>query len=134
MVFIRQGAKNRLKTAENAEKKQIFSKNILKSFAGLKNCCNFANANEKQRGRLAQLVQSICLTSRGSAVRIRQRPPQENRLEIIDYQSVIFFVLGACHWHRYGGGDHISGLLARILQGFCKISRPEAIQKPIFII
>ena len=26
------------------------------------------------RGRLAQLVQSVCLTSRGSAVRIRQRP------------------------------------------------------------
>ena len=26
------------------------------------------------KGRLAQLVQSICLTSRGSAVRIRQRP------------------------------------------------------------
>src|SRR5690554_6027306 len=26
-------------------------------------------------GRLAQLVQSICLTSRGSAVQIRQRPP-----------------------------------------------------------
>ena len=25
-------------------------------------------------GRLAQLVQSVCLTSRGSAVRIRQRP------------------------------------------------------------
>ena len=29
-------------------------------------------------GRLAQLVQSICLTSRGSAVRIRQRPQKEN--------------------------------------------------------
>ena len=28
-----------------------------------------------RKGRLAQLVQSICLTSRGSAVRIRQRPP-----------------------------------------------------------
>ena len=28
----------------------------------------------KVYGRLAQLVQSICLTSRGSAVRIRQRP------------------------------------------------------------
>ncbi len=28
----------------------------------------------KHLGRLAQLVQSICLTSRGSAVRIRQRP------------------------------------------------------------
>ena len=27
-----------------------------------------------KKGRLAQLVQSICLTSRGSAVRIRQRP------------------------------------------------------------
>ena len=30
-------------------------------------------------GRLAQLVQSICLTSRGSAVRIRQRPPKTSR-------------------------------------------------------
>ncbi len=30
--------------------------------------------NELMKGRLAQLVQSICLTSRGSAVRIRQRP------------------------------------------------------------
>ena len=28
----------------------------------------------RERGRLAQLVQSVCLTSRGSAVRIRQRP------------------------------------------------------------
>ena len=30
--------------------------------------------NEQMIGRLAQLVQSICLTSRGSVVRIRQRP------------------------------------------------------------
>ena len=30
--------------------------------------------NEQMKGRLAQLVQSICLTSRGSAVRIRQLP------------------------------------------------------------
>ncbi len=29
---------------------------------------------KEMKGRLAQLVQSICLTSRGSAVRIRQRP------------------------------------------------------------
>ena len=35
----------------------------------------FAPAYKKQ-GRLAQLVQSVCLTSRGSAVRIRQRPQQ----------------------------------------------------------
>ena len=35
---------------------------------------------QKQRiGRLAQLVQSICLTSRGSAVRIRQRPRKRGR-------------------------------------------------------
>ena len=33
----------------------------------------------KYIGRLAQLVQSICLTSRGSAVRIRQRPPKQGR-------------------------------------------------------
>lgn len=32
-------------------------------------------------GRLAQLVQSICLTSRGSAVRIRQRPPDGKKVE-----------------------------------------------------
>ena len=36
----------------------------------------FFNARE---GRLAQLVQSICLTSRGSAVRIRQRPHKKKR-------------------------------------------------------
>ena len=29
----------------------------------------------RQFGRLAQLVQSVCLTSRGSGVRIPQRPP-----------------------------------------------------------
>ena len=34
--------------------------------------------NEQMKGRLAQLVQSICLTSRGSAVRIRQRPRLEH--------------------------------------------------------
>ena len=34
-----------------------------------------------QQGRLAQLVQSICLTSRGSAVRIRQRPQKGERLK-----------------------------------------------------
>ena len=33
-----------------------------------------------KQGRLAQLVQSVCLTSRGSGVRIPQRPP-ENKQE-----------------------------------------------------
>src|SRR5690554_4900063 len=31
-------------------------------------------------GRLAQLVQSTCLTSRGSLVRIQYRPPKQNKL------------------------------------------------------
>ncbi len=31
--------------------------------------------NQIKKGRLAQLVQSVCLTSRGSGVRIPQRPP-----------------------------------------------------------
>ena len=31
--------------------------------------------NQIEKGRLAQLVQSVCLTSRGSGVRIPQRPP-----------------------------------------------------------
>ena len=37
---------------------------------------NESLGNKNNFGRLAQLVQSICLTSRGSAVRIRQRPPK----------------------------------------------------------
>ena len=32
-------------------------------------------AQSNKKGRLAQLVQSVCLTSRGSGVRIPQRPP-----------------------------------------------------------
>ena len=35
-----------------------------------------AEHSRKHIGRLAQLVQSVCLTSRGSAVRIRQRPQE----------------------------------------------------------
>ena len=43
----------------------------------------------KGKGRLAQLVQSICLTSRGSAVRIRQRPQKK-------YISLNFAMKIAC--------------------------------------
>ncbi len=52
---------------------------------------------EVMKGRLAQLVQSICLTSRGSAVRIRQRPLKEksvsrmiNGLFLLYYFIIIF--------------------------------------------
>ena len=49
--------------------------------ADMEFCRTFATAFEEmsnhheRKGRLAQLVQSICLTSRGSGVRIPQRPP-----------------------------------------------------------
>ena len=45
---------------------------------------------EVMKGRLAQLVQSICLTSRGSAVRIRQRPLKKKDLQVI---VSLFFIL-----------------------------------------
>ena len=48
-------------------------KNNVKRFGGTKKMLYLCNRLGKA-GRLAQLVQSICLTSRGSAVRIRQRP------------------------------------------------------------
>ena len=41
----------------------------------------------KLKGSLAQLVQSICLTSRGSAVRIRQLPHEKR-----DWKANLFFV------------------------------------------
>ena len=45
-------------------------------FAEFKKCTTFASAI-KQHGRLAQLVQSIWFTPRGSGVRIPQRPQKE---------------------------------------------------------
>ena len=53
----------------------------------------------KAFGRLAQLVQSVCLTSRGSAVRIRQRPPTENQaLTVVSVSA--FFIHGAPFWKQ----------------------------------
>ena len=46
---------------------------------GKKKVHNFATLL-RARGRLAQLVQSVCLTSRGSGVRIPQRPQHQPRL------------------------------------------------------
>ena len=69
-------------------KLHIFEKKRSQRFANMPNRPTFANAKRKQGlpseaehsrkhiGRLAQLVQSVCLTSRGSAVRIRQRPQE----------------------------------------------------------
>ena len=61
------------------QKRAIFCQNILQSHDKavplqplLKK--SFDHCNDSY-GRLAQLVQSVCLTSRGSGVRIPQRPP-----------------------------------------------------------
>ena len=64
-------------------------------------------------GRLAQLVQSICLTSRGSAVRIRQRPLKKFPIPLADM--------------------HL-GRLAQLVQSICLTSRGSAVrirQRPL---
>ena len=66
----------------------FFSKKICQSFAEFKNCTTFASAI-KQHGRLAQLVQSIWFTPRGSGVRIPQRP-QESHNETLFLFEVTF--------------------------------------------
>ena len=58
-------------------------------------------------GRLAQLVQSICLTSRGSAVRIRQRPLKNFPIPLADM--------------------HL-GRLAQLVQSICLTSRGSAVR------
>ena len=66
----------------------FFSKKICQSFAEFKNCTTFASAI-KQHGRLAQLVQSIWFTPRGSGVRIPQRR-QESHNETLFLFEVTF--------------------------------------------
>ncbi len=51
---------------------KIFMRNVWQMKKSLYLCNAFG-----EKGRLAQLVQSICLTSRGSGVRIPQRPQKE---------------------------------------------------------
>ena len=59
-------------------------KKTTKHLHNSKKGCKFASLFQKKLGCLAQLVQSICLTSRGSAVRIRQHPLKETALIIKD--------------------------------------------------
>ena len=54
-----------------------------------------------QIGRLAQLVQSVCLTSRGSGVRIPQRPHSFRQLSIGRWVAVFF----ACEGNARGWGS-----------------------------
>ena len=66
----------------------FFSKKICQSFAEFKNCTTFASAI-KQHGRLAQLVQSIWFTPRGSGVRIPQRPRNKRQKATKKCQSLV---------------------------------------------
>ena len=64
-------------------------------------------------GRIAQLVQSICLTSRGSAVRIRVRPPLPRPL-----QGVAFFRRFEDMGNLHSRPIHCFGLILGFLLGF----------------
>ena len=57
-------------------------------FAEFKKCTTFASAI-KQHGRLAQLVQSIWFTPRGSGVRIPQRPRNKRQKATKKCQSLV---------------------------------------------
>ncbi len=117
-------------------------------FARLIFCLTFASLL-KSFGRLAQLVQSICLTSRGSAVRIRQRPRnKEKRVSFIFPHNRAFSSAGSEHLpykQRVGGSNPstptrqrkeillffispIIGRLAQLVQSICLTSRGSAVR------
>ena len=68
-------------------------KKVREKFGGKKKTPYLCTRLQEQ-GRLAQLVQSICLTSRGSAVRIRQRPHKTDNTKVL---SVFFLYAHSCH-------------------------------------
>ena len=78
---------------------------VIKKAVSLQRFREIKRTKNKFKGRLAQLVQSICLTSRGSAVRIRQRPPL----------NLLF--------HRKNFGR-----LAQLVQSICLTSRGSAVR------
>ena len=61
---------------------------------------------EVMKGRLAQLVQSICLTSRGSAVRIRQRPL--NKKSVSRKINGLFFYIIFIHHLLFDRGTEMN--------------------------
>ena len=78
----------------------FFQKKIHQSFAEFKNCTTFASAI-KQYGRLAQLVQSIWFTPRGSGVRIPQRP--QKRFKRTSFSFYQLFHLSLRYPHSLTG-------------------------------
>ena len=113
-------------------------------FALLKTIRIFAPILKREAyGRLAQLVQSICLTSRGSAVRIRQRP-LHLPLSFQNCNFRAFSSAGSEHLpykQRVGGSNPSTptenifkrkrktfGRLAQLVQSICLTSRGSAVR------
>ena len=113
-------------------------------FALLKTIRIFAPLLKREAyGRLAQLVQSICLTSRGSAVRIRQRP-LHLPLSFQNCNFRAFSSAGSEHLpykQRVGGSNPSTptenifkrkrktfGRLAQLVQSICLTSRGSAVR------
>ena len=98
-----------LQNLKNTQKCKIFFVFLCSYEKKLYLCIAFETM--KAFGRLAQLVQSICLTSRGSAVRIRQRPQNlENFIE------------------QKASRSHDFGRLAQLVQSICLTSRGSAVR------
>ena len=133
------------KNEENRIKTKIFPRNVCKFGKKPYLCIAFET---RDIGRLAQLVQSICLTSRGSAVRIRQRPPKLSSL-LVEKEFRAFSSAGSEHLpykQRVGGSNPSTpteilkitrkGRLAQLVQSICLTSRGSAVrirQRPLNI-
>ena len=114
---------------------------------GKKKVHNFATLL-RARGRLAQLVQSVCLTSRGSGVRIPQRPQHQPRLnanrvlaleraaqkaEAADAAARQTLLRGTLRnralKHSHSQKHHF-GRLAQLVQSVCLTSRGSGVRIP----
>ena len=97
----------------------VFCKKYGSFLVGYRNSPYLCIAFENE-GRLAQLVQSVCLTSRGSGVRIPQRPPgncDDNR-SLTESDSVLLF------------NPYYKGRLAQLVQSVCLTSRGSGVRIP----
>ncbi len=87
-----------------------FCEFLAKKFVNSKKVRTFATLSAG-KGRLAQLVQSVCLTSRGSGVRIPQRPPIKKSIPAV-------------------AKNPCKGRLAQLVQSICLTSRGSGVRIP----
>ena len=82
---------------------------------------NLCSAQALQIGSIAQLVQSICLTSRGSGVRIPLLP-QRSKTAIGRLFHLYFDAQSTAHYH---------GSIAQLVQSICLTSRGSGVRIPL---